>query len=205
MTSLAMIGLISTPSTWPGAEDERRHEIAAAAGADDERREARLLQLIGDGGQLVAQVLDVRENPASTCEDGRRRRRVDVHVARVGQRAGVGRAERPVAVRALVDADARERIPLAEEHRVALTWPFVSRRRRRRRPTAGRASATAMMPAPAPANRRAGRPRARRARRPSARAPRPSGRRRERRRGRAAESARGSRRRRRAGRRRRPR
>ena len=37
MTSLAMMGLISTPSTWRGAEDERGHQVAAAAGTDDER------------------------------------------------------------------------------------------------------------------------------------------------------------------------
>ena len=35
-----MIGLISTPSTCARAEHERRHEVAAAAGADDERGEA---------------------------------------------------------------------------------------------------------------------------------------------------------------------
>ena len=82
------------------------------------------LQVIGQRGQLVAQVLRVRQIRRDV-QDRRRGRRIDVHEPRLGQRSGVRRAQRPVAVRALVDADARERIPLAEQDPVAL-WPLVS-------------------------------------------------------------------------------
>ena len=116
-----MIGLISTPSTRRGAEHERRHEVAAAARSDHERseRRARFLQLIGERGQLVAEVLDVRQ-VGRDVQDRRRRGRVDVHEPGVGQRAGVGGTQRPVAVRAARTRRSRERIPLAEEHAIAL-------------------------------------------------------------------------------------
>ena len=130
-----MIGLISTPSTWSGAEHERRDQVPSAAWADDESGKARgwglgigvpqpngpnpnpqslFFQVIGEGGELVAQVLHRGERRIQ-FQDGRRRGRVDVHVPRVGEGALVGVAQRPVAMRPLVDPDSRERIPLAEE------------------------------------------------------------------------------------------
>ena len=101
-----------------GAEHQRGDEIATAAGPDDERGKPGRLQPIRDGGQLVFQILDVREI-GRHLEDRRRCRGVDVHVAGVRHRACERRAQRPVVVRAFVDADARERIPFGEEHLVA--------------------------------------------------------------------------------------
>ena len=65
-----MIGLISTPSTCDGAEDERRQQVAPAARSDDERREAAgaLGEVIADGGQLVAQIRGVGDLPGALRE-----------------------------------------------------------------------------------------------------------------------------------------
>ena len=78
-----------------------------------------ILEVVGEGRQLVAQVLGIGQ-VRRDAEDGRGRRRVDVHESRFRKRSRIGLAERPVTVGALVDADARERIPLAEEHSIGL-------------------------------------------------------------------------------------
>ena len=84
-------------------------------------REARRLldQVIAERGQLVPQVARIRRL-AGAFHNRRRRRRVDVHEQRLDARAGEARAQGPVAVRTVVHRDARERVPLAEQHTVAL-------------------------------------------------------------------------------------
>ena len=69
--------------------------------------------------ELVPKIPGVRQ-VRREAQDWRRCRRVDVHETRIGQRSLVSRAQRPVAVRPLVVADARERIPLAEQNAIAL-------------------------------------------------------------------------------------
>ena len=122
-----MIGLISTPSTRDGAEDQRRQQIASAAGADDQRVErsrrpgmpARAEQPVAERRQLVLQVRDVFQVAAELQDLGRRRpNRCPSAACRAADRCSV--AQRPRAVRLIVDADARKRVPLAEEHRVVL-------------------------------------------------------------------------------------
>ena len=113
-------------------EDQRGDEISSPSGTDHERREPvgvrpraprlrprTILEVVGEGRQLVAQVLGIGQ-VGRDAEDGRGRRRVDVHESRFRKWSRIGRAERPVSVGALVDADARERIPLAEEHSIGL-------------------------------------------------------------------------------------
>src|SRR6185436_6962985 len=75
-------------------------------------------EVVGESRELVMKVLRIREVRLQ-AEDRRRRGRIDVHEARVGKRTFVGRAQRPVAVGPLVDADARKRVPLAEEDAIA--------------------------------------------------------------------------------------
>ena len=81
ITSLAMIGLISTPSTRRAPKTSAESEIAAAAGADDERREPEVragrvdparpvLEVIGERRELVAQVLRVRQVRRRRCRIG---------------------------------------------------------------------------------------------------------------------------------------
>ena len=123
-----------------GAEHQRRQQIPAAPGTDDERGEAdrSLHQVERQPGELVFQVFDLRQI-AVEADDRRRGGRVDVHEARLGLLALVERAERPVAVRPVVHGHARERIPLREQHRVLVVPLRVADvERRRSRSTATR-------------------------------------------------------------------
>ena len=79
----------------------------------------RLLEVIYERGELIPQVSGVR-NIRREPKNGCRRRRIDIHVPCVRERAAIRIAERPVAVGSFVDADARERIPFAEEHAIPL-------------------------------------------------------------------------------------
>ena len=59
------------------------------------------------------------------------RRRVDVHEQRFDMRSVETRTQGPVAMRAVVHRDSRERVPLAEQHTIAEVTFRVDHRKRR--------------------------------------------------------------------------
>ena len=137
-----MMGFTSTPSTRPAPKTSAVSRSLPPPGPMTsvvKRDRIALHQVKREPGELVLQVLDLRQI-AVEADDRRRGGRVDVHEARLGLLALVERAQRPVAVRAVVHGHARERIPLREQHRVVvvpLGVAHVERRRSRQLQAAG--------------------------------------------------------------------
>ena len=118
------MGFTSTPSTRPAPKTSAVSRSRPPPGPMTSvvKRDRPLHQVKRESGELVLEVLDLRQI-AVELDDRRRGRRVDVHEARLGLLALVERAQRPVAVRSVVHGHARKRIPLREEHRVFVV-PF---------------------------------------------------------------------------------